>query len=79
MIKKINYRGKFITCDVKPDYLIISLISIPLVIVPVWFFFMGTAMHYTLAVIIHFAALMGIVGSQGTVLLNIKPVKEQEG
>ena len=37
MIQEINFGGKMIKCEVKPDKLIIGLMTIPLIFGPIYF------------------------------------------
>lgn len=74
-IKEINYNGKRIKCEVKPDILIIVLLFFATICMPIYFLIIDS---YLWAGIIHVVCLVGIIGSRGHIFFDYKPLKKQE-
>ena len=72
-IEVVNYNGRKIKCEVKPDKKAIGLLLIPLIVGPIYMLIIGS---YIWAGIIHIVALIGIALGGRTSFMDYKPIEE---
>ena len=75
MIEEINYKGRIVKCDVKPDIFMIFLLSFAGFGMPIYFLILK---EYFLAALVHILVLIGVVISKGTAFKSYTPVQPKE-
>ena len=76
MIEEIEYKGKIVKCDVKPDIFMISLLSFAGFGMPIYFLMIQ---EYFLAALVHVLVLIGVILSKGIIFKSYVPITEESG